>query len=77
MLTHSSGRRWHSHLYVQTLIGVALGIVVGALFPKFGAGLKPLGEGFINLIKMMIGRSSFARLFTGSHRLEICEKSVA
>ena len=38
---------WWSHLYVQVLIGVVLGIAVGALFPDQGKLLKPLGDGFI------------------------------
>ena len=41
-------------LYVQVLIGIALGIAVGWLWPAFGAALAPLGVGFVNLIKMLI-----------------------
>ena len=41
-------------LYVQVLIGIALGIAVGVLWPSFGAALKPLGDGFVKLIKMLI-----------------------
>jgi aerobic C4-dicarboxylate transport protein len=46
--------RWLRHLYAQVLVGVALGILVGALFPQAGQSLKPLGDGFIKLVKMMI-----------------------
>jgi aerobic C4-dicarboxylate transport protein len=41
-------------LYVQVLIGVGLGVLVGALWPLVGVQLKPLGDGFIKLIKMLI-----------------------
>jgi aerobic C4-dicarboxylate transport protein len=41
-------------LYVQVLIGVGLGVLVGALWPVVGVQLKPLGDGFIKLIRMLI-----------------------
>jgi aerobic C4-dicarboxylate transport protein len=41
-------------LYVQVLIGVGLGVLVGALWPDVGVQMKPLGDGFIKLIKMLI-----------------------
>lgn len=43
-----------SNLTFQVLTAIALGIVVGAIFPDFGAALKPIGDTFINLIKMLI-----------------------
>src|SRR5512141_1966703 len=47
-------RRWYSVLYVQVLIAVVLGILIGIFFPKTGVKLKPLGDGFVALIRMMI-----------------------
>ena len=47
-------RRWYSVLYVQVLIAVVLGILIGIFFPKTGMKLKPLGDGFVALIRMMI-----------------------
>jgi aerobic C4-dicarboxylate transport protein len=47
-------RRALGSLYIQVLIGIALGIAVGVLWPGFGAALKPLGDGFVRLIKMLI-----------------------
>jgi aerobic C4-dicarboxylate transport protein len=41
-------------LYVQVLIGIALGVAVGVLWPQAGQGLKPLGDGFVKLIRMLI-----------------------
>src|SRR5437016_11570299 len=45
---------WYKVLYVQVLIAIALGILVGYFYPHLGTELKPLGDGFIALIKMMI-----------------------
>lgn len=47
-------RRFHTSLFGQVLIALALGIAVGMLYPQFGVSLKPLGDGFIKLIKMII-----------------------
>lgn len=59
-------RRDRSHwLYVAVIIAVILGITVGLIWPKFGASLAPLGSGFVNLIKMMIGPIIFCTIITG------------
>jgi aerobic C4-dicarboxylate transport protein len=58
-------RRLLSHLYVQCLIGVLLGAAAGWLWPSFGAGLKPLGDGFIALVKMMIAPIIFCTVVHG------------
>ena len=52
-------------LYVQVLIAVALGIATGALFPDLGKSLKPLGDGFIKLVKMMIAPIIFCTVVHG------------
>jgi Na+/H+-dicarboxylate symporter len=53
------------HLYVQVLIGLALGIAVGHYWPEFGAALKPLGDGFVKLVKMMIAPIVFCTIVSG------------
>jgi Na+/H+-dicarboxylate symporter len=53
------------HLYVQVLIGVALGVVVGALWPDLGASLKPIGDGFVKLVKFMIAPIVFCTIVGG------------
>ena len=58
-------RPWYRDLYVQVLVAIALGIFVGHFFPKAGIALKPLGDGFIALIKMMIGPVIFCVLVQG------------
>lgn len=52
-------------LYVQVLIAIALGIVVGHYWPQLGVDLKPLGDGFIKLIKMIIGPIIFCTVVSG------------
>ncbi len=56
---------WWRHLYVQVLIAIALGILVGWLWPATGAALKPLGDAFIKLVKMIIAPVIFLTVVTG------------
>lgn len=56
---------WYRILYIQVLIAVVLGIVVGSVFPDFGRSLKPLGDGFIKLVKMMIAPIIFFTVVHG------------
>jgi hypothetical protein len=52
-------------LYVQVLVGLTLGILTGYLWPDFGAALKPLGDGFVKLVKMMIAPIVFCTIVGG------------
>jgi aerobic C4-dicarboxylate transport protein len=54
-----------SRLYVQVLIGIAAGVLLGALAPEWGADMRPLGDGFIKLIKMMIAPIVFCTIVAG------------
>jgi aerobic C4-dicarboxylate transport protein len=56
---------WYKVLYVQVLIAIVLGIVVGEFFPHFGVKLKPLGDIFVGLIKMMIAPVIFCTIVHG------------
>ncbi|WP_290813975.1 dicarboxylate/amino acid:cation symporter [Aquidulcibacter sp.] len=56
---------WYQQLYTQVVIAVVLGIAIGAIFPTFGASLKPLGDAFINLVKMIIAPVIFLTVVTG------------
>src|SRR4026209_1703965 len=62
------------HLYVQVLVGVVLGVLVGHFFPSFGKSLHPLGEGFIKLIKMLIAPVIFCTVVHGIASLEDMKK---
>ena len=50
------------------LIGVGLGVVVGAIWPHTGVALKPLGDGFVKLIKMLIAPIVFCTVAGGASR---------
>ena len=56
---------WWSHLYVQVLTAIALGALVGHFWPLFGESLKPLGDAFIKLVKMIIAPVIFLTVATG------------
>ena len=57
-------RFWHS-LYFWVLAAIALGVLTGWLFPAFGQSLKPLGDGFIKLVRMIITPVIFLTVVTG------------
>ncbi|NTY01086.1 dicarboxylate/amino acid:cation symporter [Deinococcus sp. JMULE3] len=52
-------------LYAQVLIAIVIGVLVGHFFPTVGEGLKPLGDGFIKLIKVVIGPIIFCTVVSG------------
>jgi aerobic C4-dicarboxylate transport protein len=56
---------WYRILYVQVLVAVVIGIALGYFFPAQGKALRPLGDGFINLIKMMIAPIIFCTVVHG------------
>src|ERR1700754_2916017 len=58
-------RRFAGHLYVQVLAAILLGALVGHFWPNFGESLKPLGDGFVKLVKMIISPVIFLTLVTG------------
>ncbi|QTN20403.1 dicarboxylate/amino acid:cation symporter [Brevundimonas sp. AJA228-03] len=64
---HATGvqRAWYRHLYVQVLGAILLGGLIGHFFPSFGESLKPLGDGFIKLVKMVIAPVIFLTIVTG------------
>ncbi len=56
---------FYRKLWVQVLIGMGVGVVLGAVAPETGAAMKPLGDGFIKLIKMIIGPIIFVTVVAG------------
>jgi aerobic C4-dicarboxylate transport protein len=56
---------WYSVLYIQVLIAVVIGICVGHFYPKTGIALKPLGDAFVSLIRMMIAPVIFCVIVQG------------
>jgi aerobic C4-dicarboxylate transport protein len=63
--TKSKARRLLGQLYFQVLLGFLLGIAVGYGWPGFGESLKPLGDGFIKLIKMLLAPIIFGTVVVG------------
>ncbi|MDV4153703.1 MULTISPECIES: dicarboxylate/amino acid:cation symporter [Rhizobium] len=62
----SKGKKpFYSHLYVQVLVAIAAGILLGHFYPEFGTQLKPLGDAFIKLVKMIIAPVIFLTVATG------------
>ncbi|MBH0237780.1 dicarboxylate/amino acid:cation symporter [Methylobrevis albus] len=55
----------YRQLYVQVLVAIAAGMLLGHFYPDFGASLKPLGDGFIKLVKMIIAPVIFLTVVTG------------
>ena len=56
-------------LWLQVMIGIVLGVVIGALFPHFAVTLKPLGDAFIKLIRMTLAPIIFATVVVGIARM--------
>jgi aerobic C4-dicarboxylate transport protein len=61
-------------LYVQVLIAIAIGVALGVLYPNIGDQMKPLGDGFIKLIKMMIAPIIFCTVVLGIAGMEDMKK---
>ena len=52
-------------LYIQVITAIIIGIIIGSFFPEFATKLKPLGDGFIRLVKMMIAPVIFCTIVSG------------
>lgn len=59
------GGRWYTHLYAQVLIAIVAGVLLGHFYPETGAAMKPLGDAFIRLVKMIIAPVIFLTIVTG------------
>ncbi|ENW79058.1 C4-dicarboxylate transporter [Acinetobacter sp. ANC 3929] len=57
--------KFYQILYVQVIFAIVAGILLGHFFPEFGESLKPLGEAFIKLVKMIIAPVIFLTVVTG------------
>ncbi|MTH76132.1 dicarboxylate/amino acid:cation symporter [Paracoccus aestuariivivens] len=58
-------RPFYRHLYFQVLTAIVLGAMIGHFFPQTGEALKPLGDAFIKLVKMIIAPVIFLTIVTG------------
>jgi len=64
----------YKSLYFQVLVAIAIGVLVGYFWPETGAAMKPLGDGFIKLIKMMIAPIIFCTVVVGIAGMEDMKK---
>ncbi|HYZ30798.1 MAG TPA: dicarboxylate/amino acid:cation symporter [Crenalkalicoccus sp.] len=68
--TQASHHPWYRHLYVQVLAAIAIGVLLGHFYPEVGAQMKPLGDLFIKLIKMLIAPIIFCTVVHGIASME-------
>ncbi|MFZ6768886.1 dicarboxylate/amino acid:cation symporter [Undibacterium sp. Di26W] len=64
----------YKSLYFQVISAIILGVLLGHFYPESGASMKPLGDGFIKLIKMMIAPIIFCTVVVGIAGMEDMKK---
>jgi aerobic C4-dicarboxylate transport protein len=65
---------WYRHLYAQVLCAIVLGVLLGHFYPSLGEQMKPLGDAFIKLIKMIIAPIIFCTVVHGIASMEDMKK---
>lgn len=63
--TTTPTKAWWKNLYIQVLIAIVIGIFLGNFFPHLGEAMKPLGDGFIKMIKLVITPVIFCTVTLG------------
>ncbi len=66
--------RFYQSLYVQVITAIVIGVLLGHFWPETGAAMKPLGDGFIKLIKMIIAPIIFCTVVVGIAGMEDMKK---
>lgn len=66
--------RYIKSLYAQVIFAIIVGIIIGIYFPSFAIQLKPLGDAFIKLVKMMIAPIIFCTIVNGIAGMENTKK---
>lgn len=77
MATHArlaNKRPFYRSLYLQVLAAVVVGVLLGAFYPEVGQQMKPLGDGFIKFIKMIIAPIIFCTVVVGIAGMEDMKK---
>src|SRR3974390_2402372 len=64
----------YTHLYFQVLTAIVLGVLLGHFYPQIGEQMKPLGDGFIKLIKMLIAPIIFCTVVHGIASMDDMKK---
>src|SRR5262245_42022552 len=65
---------FYTHLYFQVLTAIAVGVLLGHFYPQLGEQMKPLGDGFIKLIKMIIAPIIFCTVVHGIASMQDMKK---
>ncbi len=69
-----AARPFYTSLYFQVILAIVIGVAIGHLYPTAGAAMKPLGDGFIKLIKMIIAPIIFCTVVIGIAGMEDMKK---
>src|SRR6218665_787050 len=69
-----SARPLYKSLYAQVITAIVIGVLLGHFYPESGAAMKPLGDGFIKLIKMIIAPIIFCTVVVGIAGMEDMKK---
>lgn len=69
MITTKATKTWYKQLWVQVLLAMAIGILLGIFEPAAGARMQPLGDAFIKAIRMLIGPIIFCTVVHGVARM--------
>ena len=70
----SGGKPFYKSLYLQVIVAIVIGVVLGHFYPETGTAMKPLGDGFIKLIKMIIAPIIFCTVVVGIAGMEDMKK---
>ena len=72
--TRSVAPRWYAAIYAQVLVAVAFAVLLGLIAPHLAVALKPLGDGFVRLVKMIIAPVIFCTVTGGIAGVSSLEK---
>ncbi|MEO6916091.1 MAG: dicarboxylate/amino acid:cation symporter [Chitinophagaceae bacterium] len=67
-------KNFYKSLYIQVLLAILMGVIIGHFYPETGTRLKPLGDGFIKLVKMLIGPVIFCTITSGMAGMQDLKK---
>jgi aerobic C4-dicarboxylate transport protein len=74
MTTIPVTKKLYQHLYIQVLFAIAMAIILGHFYPQTAIEMKPLGDGFVKLIKMIIAPIIFCTVVTGISGMQDMKK---
>ena len=68
--TQAPAGRWYKQLWIQVLIAMVLGVLIGHFYPGIGTLMQPLGDGFIKLIRLLIAPIIFCTVILGIAKMD-------